>query len=587
LIPGTTLSVVIPNVTNKPVISSGQTGNVRNITIENGSSLTVSSGTIRISGSVTNNGTFTASDGNVVFTGSTAQSAGPGVFSGNTVKNLTVNNPAGVTLLGPLIVRGVVLVQNGTLASDGNLTLLSDATQTALIDGSGTGSVTGNVTMQRYLASGFGYKYISSPFQSATVNELGDDMDLSYIFPLFYRFDENSSYSGWIDYTTGSDPLNPLAGYAVNFGELAGPETIDITGVVSDGSYSITLYNHDSLFTEGFNLVGNPYPSPVDWNAAGWTKTNIDNALYYFRASTTDQYGGTYSSYVNGVSSEPGVATNIIPSMQGFFVHVSDGTYPVTGTLGTTNSVRVNDLTHPFLKSAGALGPPLIRATAAFTDDVTSADHTVIYFDNAAEKSFDWNYDAMKLFNTDMMVTNFYSVLPEGRKLSINALPYQADTSLCIPLGLTTYRDGEVSFRLKEIDNLLPGVSFYFLDAVTRANISLSENNDYKVSLKAGEYNNRFSLSLVMDVTGIEDLPASAGIFTAYASGAMVRTEIFAIENGEGLVTIYDTGGRRFFLKRVYETGRHDFIINVKPGLYIVRYETGVHQKTIELILGL
>ena len=49
-------------------------------------------------------------------------------------------------------------------------------------------------------------------------------------------------------------------------------------------------------YTKGFNLVGNPYPSAIDWDAAsGWTKTNIDNAVYYFKASATDQYGGTYS----------------------------------------------------------------------------------------------------------------------------------------------------------------------------------------------------------------------------------------------------------------------------------------------------
>ena len=53
------------------------------------------------------------------------------------------------------------------------------------------------------------------------------------------------------------------------------------------------------------NLVGNPYPSAIDWDASsGWTKTNIDNAIYFFKASGTDQYGGTYSSYVNGVSSD-------------------------------------------------------------------------------------------------------------------------------------------------------------------------------------------------------------------------------------------------------------------------------------------
>ena len=72
-------------------------------------------------------------------------------------------------------------------------------------------------------------------------------------------------------------------------------------------------------------------------------RNNVDNALYYFNASTTDQYGGTYSSYINGVSSD-GIAGNLIPSMQRFFVHVTDGTYPVAASFSISNDARTDDL---------------------------------------------------------------------------------------------------------------------------------------------------------------------------------------------------------------------------------------------------
>ncbi|HZM12632.1 MAG TPA: hypothetical protein VFB86_00485, partial [Bacteroidales bacterium] len=169
-VPYSTSNVQIPDVANKPVINSGVTAEAGNITIENGSSLNVTSGTLMIYGSIISNSGVDASDGTVEFAGPAAQSVGNNIFVGNTVKNLTVNNNAGVTLQGPLNATGVVLVQSGTLESDGNLTLVSAATQTALIDGSGAGNVTGNVTMQRYLSPGFGYKYFSSPFQAATVS---------------------------------------------------------------------------------------------------------------------------------------------------------------------------------------------------------------------------------------------------------------------------------------------------------------------------------------------------------------------------------------------------------------------------------
>jgi hypothetical protein len=122
-LPNLTILVRIPNVTNWPVLSGGAAGAVNNLIIEPGSSLIISGNTLQISGTITNNGTFDASDGTILMNGSSAQTIGASVFSGNTIKNLTVNNTSGVSLLGPLNVSGIVNIQNGTLASAGYLTL--------------------------------------------------------------------------------------------------------------------------------------------------------------------------------------------------------------------------------------------------------------------------------------------------------------------------------------------------------------------------------------------------------------------------------------------------------------------------------
>ena len=584
-VPTPVLSVQIPDVQNKPVLSSGANGAINNLTVDNGSSLTIAGNTINISGTITSNGGIDATAGTVEMNGSVAQQIAAGVFSGNTIQNLTINNSAGVTLQGPLSVTGVVSVQNGILSSDGYLTLASTAAGTALIDGAGAGTVTGDVTMQRYLSSGFGYKYFSSPFTAATVSEFGDDMDLASSFPLFYRYDESRTSSGWVAYSTGTALLNPLEGYAVNFGASSDPGTVDVTGEVNNGSLSVTLYNHDNTYTKGFNLVGNPYPSPVDWNAAGWTKTNIDNALYYFRAGTTDQYGGTYSSYVNGISSD-GTANSIIPSMQGFLVHVTDGSFPVTGTLGVTNSVRINDLTHPFLKSAKSSDRFLVRITATFTDDAASADPMVVYFDGTAAPAFDPELDALKLFNTDYLVTNLYSVLTGGDRLSVNSLPPQSDTAVYVPLGLTSYRDGEVCFRIRDLENLPGDIRIMFRDAVTGANISMLPAGEYRINLTSGEYSDRFMLAFLKNTTDIDDPKVAADLFRAYTSEGMVVAVVSAIDGNDGLITVYDLGGRLVFARRVFERGIYHLPVNVRQGIYLVNYSTGSLNKTVKLIIG-
>jgi negative regulator of replication initiation len=412
-------------------------------------------------------------------------------------------------------------------------------------------------------------------------------MDLASSFPLFYRYDESRTSSGWVGYTTLTDPLNTLEGYAVNFGSTATPNTVDVTGAVNNGPLSVTLYNNDNTYTKGFNLVGNPYPSSIDWDAAGWTKTEIDDAIYYFRASTTDQYGGTYSSYVNGISSDPGVATNIIPSMQGFFVHVTDGSYPVTGTLGLTNSVRTNDLTHPFLKSKEASSRFLVRLTARYTADPKSEDKMVVYFDNNAKVNFDSDLDALKLMNTDLAVPNLFAVISGGEKLSINALPEGPDTTVYVPLGLRTYLNGEIGFRIMDNENMPEGMEIFLRDAITGANINLLQDNEYKIILPAGDYVDRFYLGFVMNTTDLPDLEEANDFFSVYSSQALINATVVRLDGREGMISVFDLGGRQVFSRKVYDIGYYEMDPGLKSGIYIIRFYSGKLITVKKIFIGI
>ena len=225
-------------------------------------------GNVVFKGDLGNDGSFINFDNTVVFNGNSQTLEGnvPVLFD-----NLTVGAGTEVTMTTPGQTAGGIVLSDGVLNSDGNLILLSTESRTALIDGSGTGEVAGSVTMQRYLPLGFGYKYFSSPFQDAYVSEFSDNMKLDDPFPAFYRYDENRLTSGWVTYIDPAGILNPMEGYAVNFGASDSPITFDVKGTVNNGTLSIDLFNHNNIYTKGFSLVGNPYPSPVDWDApSGW-----------------------------------------------------------------------------------------------------------------------------------------------------------------------------------------------------------------------------------------------------------------------------------------------------------------------------
>jgi len=590
-VPVTNSNVTIPDVTNKPVIGSGAIAFVNNLTIASGSSLSISGNTLKISGTITNAGILTASDGTIEFNGAAPQTIGTGTFTGNILKDLTVNNPTGVTLTGPLDVSGIVKLTSGDLVSDGNLTLLSTTTRTALIDGSGTGNITGTVTMQRYLPDGFGYKYFSSPFQAATVGEFSDDM-ISLNAGTFYKYDENRTSSGWVSYSTASNLLVRLSGYAVNFGNSHNPRTVDVTGVVNNGNISVTLQNHNYTYTKGFSLAGNPYPSPIDWDLVSLGNTNIDNGISLFKASPGDQYTGTYSSYVGGTGvSTGGTNLDIIPSMQGFFVHVTNGPpYPVTGTLNMTNSVRIVNFDQPFAAKKGSESKSsiiLLRLTARYSDDMVYSDPMVLYFNEKGTPEYDGQLDALKLLNTDLQTPNLYSVAPDGSIMSINALPPITADFTQIPLGLKLNRSagGTINFKIQDIDPSLTGMRIYLSDIIAGTEQNLLPDQVYTVTLPKGEYLNRFYLNFSNLTTSDQEITDKPEIFRIYSSGNLLKTEISKLDGLEGTITLFNFSGQKLLIKRVYEPGYYEFETTLMDGIYLVNFKSGTFMTTKKLFI--
>jgi len=594
-LPTLTSNVVIANgKLPYPILSAGAVGEANSLNILPGASVTVTGNTLQIAGLILNTGTINATAGTIEMKGTLAQTLGLGLFVTNTILNLTIDKPLlGATLLGPLNISGIVKVSKGTLNSGGFLTLLSTATQTALIDGTGSGQVMGNVNMQRYipLLSGFGYKYFSSPFQAATVNEFTPEVILTAAFPTFYSYDEDNHKdsssvtvyrSGWVNYITPGNTLFPLAGYAANFGSETTPAviTVNIAGEVNNGALATTLYNHHRKYTKGFNLVGNPYPSPIDWAAVtGWTKTNIDSAMYFFNAS--NQYSGSYSSYVKGVAT--GNAGRIIAAMQGFFVHVTDGAYPVTGTLGITNPVRINNLT-PVFKNAVIDNRVILRFAANFETKNPIDDAAVIYFDQSSSLSFDKDLDALKMTNTDVQVPNLYTLTPETTELSINGMPLPTDSLTRIPLGITTFMDGWINFKAMDISRLPDEMYIYLVDAETGKQIDLQRLPDYRFFLKTGIYNNRFTLEF--SLSELTKTNAVAGkMFNLSRSGDYLKVKANLPSNIKGNLLVTNLLGQTIIRREVTGDETVEINQNVSTGVYVITLISGKKTYSEKLIM--
>ena len=161
--PTASKNVIIPDVTNKPKITTAATA--ANITINSGASITLSDNTLTVSGDLTNNGEIVAGGGKIAFTAGNHNVTGENTFtdvdnagnvtfnstntikgnidnrgtiSGNIVLNntnkqtligngsfgsVTVNNSAGISVEGDITINGNLILQSGLVTVDDNKTL--------------------------------------------------------------------------------------------------------------------------------------------------------------------------------------------------------------------------------------------------------------------------------------------------------------------------------------------------------------------------------------------------------------------------------------------------------------------------------
>jgi hypothetical protein len=209
----------------------------------------------------------------------------------------------------------------------------------------------------------------------------------------------------------------------------------------------------------------------------------------------------------------------------------------------------------------------------------------VIYFDEKAATEFDSQLDALKLLNTDLSVANLYAVNADGTKLSISALPPISDNFCKIPLGMKLNRDGNIIFKIRDIDETLNVMRIFLSDIIAGTEQDLLPDKEYELSLSTGEYDSRFFLNLSSITTDINDHTLQEDLFSIYCSKGTLKTEINSLSGIEGTLKIYNLIGQVIFIKNFYKTGYYEFNPGIKEGVYIVSYISGTKMSSKKIII--
>jgi len=297
------------------------------------------------------------------------------------------------------------------LKVNGNLVFKTANNTSANIIVDGTLEVSGTITFERNITTN-GWHYISSPIANTNTN--------NFMGAALYSYNETSGTWSKLGSNT---TLTPLRGYDIYYKNT--DRLVSLSGTFNSGNYSLTI----TRGTDGFNLVGNPYPATIDWAASsGWTKTNLNPTIYIW-----DPAQGNYMTYSNGVGTNGG--SRYIPPTQAFFVRAKSG----GGTLGIGNATRVTVTTTTYRADEDINNVLYLKVKCG-----TFSDETVIRMINDATFLGDDDFDAEKLISTDLNVPQLYTKRQDNLDLTINALPI-INKAVTIPMSLLCNATGEYS----------------------------------------------------------------------------------------------------------------------------------------------
>jgi hypothetical protein len=571
---GSNATVVVDNGSTLDVGSNLIDGTVL-FTLSSGATLKTSIAT-GVNGNLTTTGTKTLNAGaNYIFNGSSAQVKGALVTTAN---NFIVSNPAGLTLSSNTTVlnltnnsgsvlnipAGKQLTVSTTLTNDGTLNLLSDATGSATILTPSSISGAGTANVQQYLILGRNW-YISSPVTGAT--------------------------SAAITGTTGSTMVSynevnglwPSAGETLNVGQgyiAVSPTSsaaVTFSGTLNTGAQSFSLNRTDTAVVKrGFNLVGNPYPSYLNWESA--TRTNVGPTMWYRSKDAGAYVFATYGAVSQlGTSLGGTPVTKYIPPMQAFWVRVSGAG---SGTLAFDNSMLSHSATSNLLKAPSATAATQQVLRLQVSNGINN-DEAIVFFNENAANGFD-AYDSPKMTNANAAIPEIYTIAG-NEKLVINGLTTVIPNEE-LALGFTTGQSNTFSIKATEFSNFSADTKVYLRDNLLNTEQELTSGSEYSFSSDIASTSTRFSVIFKSAgvTTGINSADVRNGIYKNANNQIIINYNTIS---ADASVSVYNSIGQKMQTKRLTSTNTQ-IGTGLPSGVYMVTVNNAGKSITAKVILN-
>lgn len=436
------------------------------------------------------------------------------IAAGN-YNSITTYDGSSPSISGNVNVYNQLSILGGTLTTNNTLTLKSNANGTAQVAAIGSGgSITGNVTVERFIPARRAYRFLSPSVTTSTtirqnwqedgVNTAGFGTHITGTGGATYGFDptetNNSSLllftnGAWVGATSTNVSLTAGNAYCLM---VRGDRTTDLTtntpatsntvlratGTLFTGNFSPVL----SAAASGYSFIGNPYQAPLDIKTALQSSTDVNKNVVYYWDPTINARGGYITRNLQTSQNSPSSSVNdYVQPGQAFFV-VNEPTLTSTPALTfTENHKSVANAAAGVFRNANTneYGTLRVNLQANTNNQWTTIDGALAIFND----TFSWNVtseDATKMANLDEEV----SFVQNNTSLAIALQSNPSATSeLPIKIGKMRHTNYKWKFELDNYDGATP----YLFDTLNNSYTQI--NNGTVVPFTAdANTTNRFKI---------------------------------------------------------------------------------------------
>jgi hypothetical protein len=286
--------------------------------------------------------------------------------------------------------------------------------------------------------------------------------------------------------------------------------TFTATGNLNQGTYSVTSWtgtaglmystsNSGNSPVRGFNMVGNPYASSLDWNnfsssitTAGIYGKNVNPTIYFFNPTT-----GNYNTYNATTHIATGSATNIITSGQGFFVQANTASPTLTFNEAAKTNTEVTG-TNLLMGTPAAQTAYNSYMRLQIVSDAINNDDMVIGFNQGSSTQFNPAEDSGVLPSTGAQ-QYISATSSDGIKASAKWLPFPNDaTTQVIKLNVNAAATGQYTLQRTDLKAIPALYEIWLKDNYMKDSLDIKNNPTYVFDINLADTSsygsNRFAL---------------------------------------------------------------------------------------------